>query len=62
MLRLVFTAWALSKQADTSRFAGMDGSRITFMPKILIVPRNDSVVTPAPESTALTCASIVGST
>ena len=59
MDRLVLTACALSKQAETSRSPGTVGSRITFMSKILIVPLKDSVVTSGLASKALTWSSIV---
>ena len=59
MLRLVLTAWALSKQAETSTSALTSGSRITDMAKILIVPSNDSVVTSGLDSTPLSWSSIV---
>ena len=57
--RLVLRAFALSKQAETSRSPGTVGSRITFIAKILIVPWKDSVVTSGLASTPRTWSSIV---
>jgi hypothetical protein len=59
VLRLVLRAFALSKQAETSRSPATAGSRITRILKILIVPLKDSVVTSGLASRVLTWRAIV---